>query len=435
MIKYTSEYKFVLDSLWFAYRGEIFKGGGFMEWNPTDGFHIDALLDKNFAPVDSLKTLGQTIINDRNDAFTIWLKIRGVGAAIAPNVFPLAQKKSFIPDNHLSIDQDRLIFFFKGPKECYRNSESWSGSAVFLTKNKIEFSDCLKQETSLGGQLIESQSWTGLTHEAINDFSVSGRYLTDNSFELNWSLPKSSWTKTNAWNFGESARRALSIIFAQTIWITESKITRANREIFEFRKKREVESLYYNYRPLIDIDSNGPKQREFNKNTFLKLVAFFTKGGHHADICWKIFHQMTDASRQNTTQGRELFLSTILEAIFRTINNRPFIAGGHYGREDREKDMASFQQNFLTAKWDLACKKALELHARLRHRNAHPDWLTIPSGGLSKEELKESTKDLIFLSRFYGYMILALAGFKDLEPLFPIVRFSDDPQQPEPTKL
>lgn len=26
----------------------------------------------------------------------------------------------------------------------------------------------------------------------------------------------------------------------------------------------------------------------------------------------------------------------------------------------------------------------------------------------------------ILLSRFYGYMILALAGFKDLEPKFPI---------------
>jgi hypothetical protein len=143
---------------------------------------------------------------------------------------------------------------------------------------------------------------------------------------------------------------------------------------------------------------------------------------------------MADAARQETTQGHELFLSTILEAIFRTINNRPFIAGGHYGREDREKDMASFQQKFLAAKWDLACKKALELHARLRHRNAHPDWLTTPSGALSKKELKESTKDLIFLSRFYGYMILALAGFKDLEPLFPIVRFSDEPQQSEPTK-
>ena len=233
MIKYTSQYKFVLDSLWFAHRGEIFKGRGFMEWNPTDGFHIDALLDKDFAPVHSFKTLGQMIINDRNDAFTIWLEVRGLGAAIAPNVFPLAQKKSLIPDNHLSIDQDRVIFIFKWPKECDRKGESWSGSAVFLTEKRFEFPDSLKLETSLVGEMIEAQSWTGLSHEDKGDFSLSGRHLDENDFELNWSLTKSCWTKTDAWRFGEAARRALSIIFAQTIWIASVKITRGNREIFD----------------------------------------------------------------------------------------------------------------------------------------------------------------------------------------------------------
>jgi len=405
-----------------------------MEWNPTDGFHIDALLDKTFAPIDSFKTLGQTIIKDKSDTFTIWLKIRGLGLAIAPSVFPLAQQKSLIPDNHLSIDQSRVIFLFQWPKDCAWNAESWSGSAVFLTKNKIEFSDWLKQETSLGGQLIQSQTWAGLTHKDVNDFSVSGRYLTDNSFELNWSLSKSSWTKTEAWNFGESARRALSIIFAQTIWITKLKITRANREFFDFRKKQEVEALHYNFHPLIDIDSGGPKQREFNKNTFLKLVAFFTKGGHHADVCWKIFHQMADASRQETIQGRELLLSTILEAALRTIDGKPFKLGDYSWK--RKTSLATFQQKYLSAKfnWETTCEEVLKIYARLRHRNAHPDWLTTPDGVLSKDELKKSTKNLIILSRFYGYMILAMAGFKDLEPLFPIVRFHDEQQQPEPPK-
>jgi hypothetical protein len=104
MIDYTRPADFVLDSLWFSYRGELFKGHGFMEWNPADGFHINALLDKTFAPVDTFKTLGQTIINDKSDAFSIWLRVRGLGSAIAPNVFPLDQKKSLIADNHFSVN-------------------------------------------------------------------------------------------------------------------------------------------------------------------------------------------------------------------------------------------------------------------------------------------------------------------------------------------
>jgi len=62
---------------------------------------------------------------------------------------------------------------------------------------------------------------------------------------------------------------------------------------------------------------------KFNKVAFLKLTEFFLRGGLHAETCWKIFCQMADASRQKTAQGQELLLATILEAVFRTINNRP----------------------------------------------------------------------------------------------------------------
>ncbi|MDB6066555.1 MAG: hypothetical protein JWR26_2763 [Pedosphaera sp.] len=419
-----------IDRLRFSYGGELFAGQGFMEWNPTDGFHLEALLDKNFAPVDSFKTLGQVIINDKGDAFNIWLKVRGFGSAIAPNVFPLAQKQSLITDNHLSLSLKRIIFFFQWPKEPEEVEESWMGSAVFLTKTELEFPDSVKLETSLAGRLIEAQSTTGLSHEDKNNVSFSGRQLTNKSFELNWALSKSCWTKTDAWHFGEAARRALSIIFAQTIWIAKTRIRRGHVDVLDLRKHETVESLKYNFRPLIDIDHSGLKQRTFNKDAFLQLIVLFSKGGNHAETCWNIFHQMADASRQETWQCRELLLSTILEAIFRTINNRPFKAGGFYRAKDRKEDMERFQRKFLAEKWGRACENALRIHTRLRHRNAHPDWLTTPNGVLSKEELRQSTANLIFLSRFYGYMILAMAGFKDLEPLFPVVRFSDDLQPP-----
>jgi uncharacterized membrane protein len=134
---------------------------------------------------------------------------------------------------------------------------------------------------------------------------------------------------------------------------------------------------------------------------------------------------MADASRQNTTQGKELLLATILEAIFRTINQRPFKVGDYYPAKKRQADMLKFRIEFLSDKWIDSCSKALELHEKLRHRNAHPDWLTSDDGALSKTRLQESYADMIYLSRFYGYMILAMAGFKDLEPWFPVARFGD----------
>lgn len=88
--------------------------------------------------------------------------------------------------------------------------------------------------------------------------------------------------------------------------------------------------------------------------------------------------------------------------------------------------MVRFREKYFSKRSETACELALKTHVDLRHRNAHPDWLTAPNGVLSKDELKQSTRDLVFMSRFYGYMILAMAGFKEMEPLFPNVIFSND---------
>jgi antitoxin ParD1/3/4 len=61
----------------------------------------------------------------------------------------------------------------------------------------------------------------------------------------------------------------------------------------------------------------------------------------------------------------------------------------------------------------------MKAHTYLRDRNAHPDWLFSQGGSLSEAEQVQSLDSMILLSRFYGYMILALAGFKNLDPIFP----------------
>jgi hypothetical protein len=73
---YDQPAKFVLDKLRFSYRGDVFKGSGFLEWNPAKGFQIDALLDKTFAPMDTLRMTGQIFIETKGDTFPIWLHVR-----------------------------------------------------------------------------------------------------------------------------------------------------------------------------------------------------------------------------------------------------------------------------------------------------------------------------------------------------------------------
>jgi len=394
-----------------------------MEWNPTTGFEIDAFLDKTFAPVDGFGTVGQTILNDRSDTFVIRLGLRNYGSAIVPNVPPLAQKKSIIPDNHLSLTVKHVVFFQRLPQQFATDTDSWSGSAMFQIKAELRFPDTLTQETSLAGQHLETATHSGLSYAEDNGLSITGRNLTENAYELNWSLPKSHWTKTEAAAFAEAARKALSIIFAQTIWAAKWNVTRGALQIYSVRKRKNIERLSHEFRPLIDLDFDGPKQRAFNKSAFIDLLKFFIKADSHADIAWRIFYQIADAARREDWHSRALALSITLEGALRTLDNHPFKDGDATWR--RKESMLEFQKRYFTEKWTPACETALKTHTRLRHKNAHPDWLATPNGALSKDEMKKTIKDLTFLSRFYGYMILGLAGVKGCEPLFPVVTFND----------
>lgn len=396
-----------------------------MEWNPESGFQIDALLDKPFAPVDRFKTLGQIIVNTKEDTFSIRLAVRGHGKALVPVAFPLAQQSSLIPDNHLSMKVERVVFFSRWPPGVHLCQRFWSGSAEFSTKVPIEFPDHMKTECTLADKPFSGRNTTGLCVEDDAKWSIWGHRPSDERFELKWALNRDRWSRSDAWRFGEAARRALSILSAQTVWILKQDLSRGNQNIGEYRRPSETRKLSYYFHPLLGKDIGVVEHWQFNKEAFLRLTEMFLRGGLHADTCWRIFLQMADASQQKTTQGQELLLATILEAVFRSLNNLPFKAGGHYGENDRKTHMEGFKSQFLSDKWGNACTKALELHKELRHRNAHPDWLTSGYGGQSKSELQRSCSNQVFMSRFYGYMILAMAGFKDLEPRFPVVKFSD----------
>jgi len=57
---------------------------------------------------------------------------------------------------------------------------------------------------------------------------------------------------------------------------------------------------------------------------------------------------------------------------------------------------------------------------RLRHRNAHPDWMD--SIDRTDDGNRQAIEDMMLLAQFYGSMMLALAGAPSLQPP-PVSRF------------
>jgi len=212
----------------------------------------------------------------------------------------------------------------------------------------------------------------------------------------------------------ESAKDAFSILYGQAVSLLQREVYRASKKYIEVRKREEPVSLSFL--------SPFEKDLGLNKANFVKLTEFLAQinreksDSFHPNICRNIFRQMVEARVQKNSQTRELLLSTILEAALRTIYNKPFVSEGTYCVEQGIK---LFRDNYLSREWKEACKDAIAAHKRLRHRNAHPDWLFSKGGALSHQKSEEALDDMIFLSRFYGYMILALSKFEGLTPNFP----------------
>jgi hypothetical protein len=150
------------------------------------------------------------------------------------------------------------------------------------------------------------------------------------------------------------------------------------------------------------------------KDRLFSLTEFFLKDSREAGACRKLFDQMIRASQQRRWTDAELILSTALEGLLRFLERIP--------TSDREWDvgqgLSRFREKYLSPQWRIACRQTLAAFERLRHSTAHPDWLVDKMKRGSESERSQSFKDMRLLSRFFGYMILALAGFKDLQPVF-----------------
>ena len=163
-----------------------------LKWSPEDGLQLDGFVDKEIPRCPGFDTSGKTIIEQSKDASTVWMKVRGVGRAIAPNVFPHTLM-SLLHEGRLSFKPEKVIFF----RETHFVSEknSWTGSAVFSIADDLHFPDSLKRETFLNGRSIGWQSEGGLSYEEPGGFALTGTPLDKKAFSLNWSLPAIVWSK------------------------------------------------------------------------------------------------------------------------------------------------------------------------------------------------------------------------------------------------
>ncbi len=407
---YFKEAKYILELLYFHYRGNRYQGHGIMTWNPDEGFHLEAFLDKQGKTLPRIE-LGKVGITRDSTICSIRMRPQGYDWAIAPNIIISDSNELDILHNRLSIDFGRVIFCKSiNPIISIFDNSIWTGSAIYETKSNLSLPDTVYTEVRINEQQI-GQRWeaSGILYEANQQQNVIGHLVDEKQLKLHWKLPKSHWSKAESWRWAMAIQDALSIWYGETIWLLQREVKRDVKQITEIRRRTKLDSLGL----LAPLGA-----QPLNKTIFIRLTEFFARELSHADTCRHIFRWMLEASREQSWYGTELRLSVILEATLRTIYKHTFQSGDNSKGliQSRLKD---FRATYLSNEWRNVCKQVLKEFERLRHRNAHPDWLFSQGGSLSEAEQVQSLDSMILLSRFYGYMILALAGFKDLEPIFP----------------
>jgi len=240
--------------------------------------------------------------------------------------------------------------------------------------------------------------------------------IDDNLFEINWSLPKELWSKNDCRLISEGLKDSLSMLDGQEIKMRVQEIYYGNKYVYEINYGGKPFSLYSILRPF-DRDI-------LDKVEIIQLAKFLVRGGEKAKICRNIFRQVADASHQKSWQAGELLLATVLEAILRNLYNQPFIPTQNKRQNsfDLKNYLKRFREEYLSPniqlgrQWKKVTNQIIQVQRHLRDRNAHPDWLLDQGGEYSNQETETTLDDMVILSRFYGTMIKALAGFENLTP-------------------
>ena len=409
MFEYSRETSWAVDQVRFEYRGGTYRGRGRLTWNPDRGFHLDAFLDRHGPALPNTIEFGKLRVVARSELRSIRMCLEGFGRAISPQLV-LGDQWELVRDR-LDIEFPSILF----SRPCRQGAQSKKhyGSALFEVGKGLVFPDRLDRQLRVNENLIkQTLSRGGIAYED-EALKLRAWQESEGQLRMEWVLTANAWSKTDAWKYAEGIEAALSFLGGRTVRLLERRTRRRSREYVERRK--QPQPVYLGILSLPPRETRRPDQIE--KEKFIELARFFTCCDKEASVARHICAQMAEASRQETRAAQELLCSTILEAALRTIDGRPFMLGDYSWKI--KDSLERFRVKYLSVDWKETCQHVLEVRERLRHRNAHPDWLTAEGGGLSDTDLGRSLDDMIHLSWFYGYMVFALAGIKDLERKFP----------------
>jgi hypothetical protein len=386
------------------YRGARYAGKGVLTWDWETGHHLESYLERYGPPLPEVREYGRAHVLTDADAVPVRLRLSHGRKALIRGIL-IRDEMSLIEKKHLSCTMSHLLFI----EHMGTGLVPWSGDILLETDGCVILPDTVRRSLSVDGHPGQEAVSRGGLRYLHSDQWLRCFTTDDGCIEVSYRLIPRFWSRAEAWRFSEAVAIALSILSGRTLRLVERSLWRGCTRFIERRKKEPVVNLGY-----LSFFPNYPLP---GKERIVNLIGFLASSSTEAHVCRRILLQTADAIRQTTTQGQVLMCATILEAAVRTLGKHAYVPKDTSW--DVQESVTRFRQKYLTEEWSSSCDRAVRVFRRMRNRYAHPDWLVNDESAPLRARSEESFDDLVFLSWFYGYMILALAGDHDIKPVFP----------------
>lgn len=384
----------------FDYEGARYHGNGWMRWNPETGARINLSADRVRPAPQGLVTHGMHTGWLRPEHYTtIRMTISGFDWVLAPHV-GLVDRLDMLFGSYLSVDAKRLVWRDSWPSG---RSSALSGHVTLAFHERTGLFTPLRETAYVGDRKVLERHSAGESILAeVDGVEIFGRLDAKHRARIGWTASDSTIVRKSSWAFGYALRAALSLCAGCSASVLERQVARAGRTYRELQSYREPSRL-------VGLEwflpGAGPTSTEC-----LTLALAFLSNPKLQRMSWGVFSQLLDSYNQRSWGSSELLVALILEGILRTLDNRPFVSGKKY---ELQEPLMRLRQSFFPSITKKDCRRALEAQKRLRHHNAHPDWLST-EGRLTYQSLTQSSDDMAYLSRFYGRVIFEVAGLPEL---------------------
>jgi hypothetical protein len=404
----SDENVFLYDRVQADYESCTYAGPGIGRWGPDSGLSLDAMVQRVSGERPSQIDIGVPTFDSDPKFSTIRLRSGKHDRAVVLLRGRLRDQLGVVTNGHLEIRSPSVISWCRDTHPPQRPV----GCLFYEGKHDQRLPDQVRTETYIGKRKVNDRYNLGLDFR-LNGYDIVIRSTGDQKYTIWWGLPDCDSLHGRVGEWPRALVLAWQLVCGASISPVASEFQDTRRRISVFARREKKVRL--GHLKLIDADAG------VSGEMVLALCRLFASGSKESAVARHLLLQCFDAVRNDTWQAVMFLMATALEAVLRTLYGHPFSSQGQkHDTYDRNACLDQLWTDYFDGSWAAIKSTVKGAFERVRHRSAHPDWLKSFGGALSSEHMEETFNDLVYLSRFYGFLMLAMAGTPNLEPRFPV---------------